>query len=164
METSGTKQTYHWCFILDFCLSLSYPPSISPPSKREPTPCVAPSPCVFTSTTTSSSSVVHKLHQLWIDGLIGFFQHFDKLPGLFQVSWCEERVRGTFVGTTRGTANTVHIIFRAVRIVVVYHKFNVFHILRSAQVRSTVKGWGWGKGRRREDVPTKGGEHECRWQ
>lgn len=30
----------------------------------------------------ATASVVHQLHQFWIDGLISFFQHFDQLSSL----------------------------------------------------------------------------------
>lgn len=131
---------WHWFILLRF-----FPTSLHAVGPILSTPFQHP----FTST-TSSSSVVHKLHQFWIDGLVSFLQHFDQLPGLFQVPWCEECVGSTLVGATGSTANSVHIILRAVWIVVVYHKLYVFHILWVSQLAKHSEGVGLRKGRRRE--------------
>jgi len=59
---------------------------------------------------SAATSVVHKLHQFWIDGLIGLFQYFDQLSSLLQVARGKESIGSALVGAAGRSANTVNII------------------------------------------------------
>lgn len=76
----------------------------------------------------ASASVVHQLHELWVDGLVGLLQHFDQLSGLFEIPRSEEGICSALVGATSCSANPMHIILRAVWIVIVDDKLDIFHI------------------------------------
>lgn len=102
--------------------------------------------------------MVHQLHQLGVDGLIGFLQHFDQLPGLLEVARGEEGVGSALVGAPGRSANAVHVILRAVWIVIVDHKLDIFHIFNANDESVQVDVAGKEKVK---DMPTTGGKHNA---
>lgn len=63
-----------------------------------------------------------------IDHLPGLEQNLDQVMGLGRVVVREERERGALLLATSSAADSVHIVFRVVGVVVVNHKLDVVDI------------------------------------
>lgn len=88
--------------------------------------------CLPTTSTFWSKEVpsrAHHLHEFWIDLLIGFSQNINQVLGLLHVVWCEECVCSARVGSSGSAANTVNIVLRTRRVVEVYDKLHILHIM-----------------------------------
>lgn len=123
------------------------PVRISIPIATEisPTPTGIPVPAVVlvASPTTSgtTSSVLGHLQQFGVDGLIGLPEDRDKVVGLFHVVRCKEGVgRASFLTAGR-TPDSVDIILRGVRVVIIDDKFHILHICKVLQCGK--KGGMW---------------------
>ena len=81
-----------------------------------------------TSAYASCSSHALKCQQLGVDFLLCFLQHSDQITSLVAVGIREERVCSASVGRTPRTTNTMHVVFRTVREVVVDDEFHILHI------------------------------------
>lgn len=86
------------------------------------------SECGTVLTAASSAAWVHKLKQFRIDGLACLLQHSDEVSCLSQVSWGEEGVGRALVGTAGCAPNTMDIILRGARIVIVDDELDILHI------------------------------------
>lgn len=63
-----------------------------------------------------------------IDHLASFDQNLDQVIGLGRVVVREKRERGALLLASSRAADSVHVVFRIVWIIVVDHKLNVVHI------------------------------------
>lgn len=95
----------------------------------------------------SSASVVGKLQQFGIDGLLGLLQNPDQLAGLTDVARSEEGVGGAFVGAAGRAADAVDVVLGRVGVVVIDNKLDVLHVLKMrGGLRKRVRiGSGGGK-------------------
>lgn len=65
---------------------------------------------------------------LLITHLIRLLQHVDQVVGLRGVLVREQRVRGAGVVRATCATDSVHIVLRIVRVVVIDYKLHIFHI------------------------------------
>lgn len=70
----------------------------------------------------------HHLVKLRRNVLSRLFQHLDKFPRALGVRICEECVGSALLITTAGSADSVHIVLRTLRIVVIDDEFDVINI------------------------------------
>lgn len=73
--------------------------------------------------------VQHRVHLLPRLG-----EHCYQIVGLLRVVGREERVRSACVGRASCAPDTVHVVLRRLRVVVVYHKLDVVHICPQTMV------------------------------
>lgn len=76
------------------------------------------------------TSVLHQLEQLGVDCLVGLAEHGDQVAHLFSIVGGEEGIGGTRVGTAGCPPNTVDIVLRGVRVVIIDDKFHIFNICK----------------------------------
>lgn len=88
-----------------------------------------------------TSSVLCHLEQFGVDGLIGLAQDRDQVVGLFHVVGCKEGVGCARFLTAGRAANSVDIVLRGVRVVIIDDKFHILHICKVLQCGKKKKMW-----------------------
>ena len=81
-----------------------------------------------TSAWSTDRSHTLECQQLWIDLLLCFLQDCDQITSLVAVAVGVERVCSPSVWRTPRTTNTMDVVLRTVRKVVVDYKFHVLHV------------------------------------
>lgn len=80
-----------------------------------------------------TSSVLCHLEQFGVDGLVSFTQDRDQVTSLFHVVGSKEGVGCARFLTAGRAADSVDIILRGVRVVIIDDKFHILHICKALQ-------------------------------
>lgn len=83
---------------------------------------------IFTSVSTVTTTSVGQLEQFGIDDLVGFLEYLHQIVSFAGVARREEGVGCAGLLSAPGSANPVHVIFRARRVVKIDNELDIFNV------------------------------------